>query len=937
MTARDWDRVKDLFGQALEREPAGRGAFLRDACRDDEAMRAELESLLAAYDANPSASAAANDAPWPDDLAPGDRIDRYRIVRRIGAGGMGAVYLAVRADEAYDKRVAIKVVAPAVLVPELVARFDGERRILAALEHPNIARLLDGGTTERGAPYLVMDYVEGVRLDEYCDGRRLPVSSRVRLFVDVCAAVQYVHQHLIVHRDLKPGNVLVTADGVPKLLDFGIAKLLHAPGPGQAADVTRLEQRVMTPRYASPEQIRGEPVTTASDVYALGIVLYELLTGRRPHDVAPDASPLEMARAIGEQEPERPSTAARRAAAGGAGADASGIAERRGTTPARLHRRLRGDLDTIVLKALASDPRRRYGSAEQLADDLRRHLTQLPITAHPESWRYRAAKFAARHRAGVAAAAVVVLSLVAGVAATSWQARLARAERARAERRFDDVRRLTTSFLFEFHAAIRDLPGATPARRLLVQRAREYLERLAGEAAGDRPLQRELAEAYLKVGDVQGNPYAANLGDTEGAARSYGDARRISAALVAADGTDTAARRYLARSDRALGEVLPQLGRPSEAAAYFREAAALLESLLAASPADRDLREQLAGCYQVLGDLQGHGGLQNLGDLAGALASYRRSLSLYRELAEDRSDKGARRGVALVQIRIGDMAEFRDELRAALDAYRDALAIATSIASEDPTNAEDRRRLALAHRKVGGIEEDLGQSDDALREYENAAAINRALVDADPANVQASMGYAISLRYSGDLLASLGRLRAALARDRAVLGILERLSAAEPASVTVRQRYSEILVTTGRLTARSGAREEARRLTARGLALARQLAAAPEATPDDLDQYALGFLTCEPPDLRDPAAALKYAEGAVRRAGSPDSDKLDILAQAYVAAGQVARGIDAEERALRLLAPADPGRPSPPRRRQFEARLAAFQAMRAPAARPAAK
>jgi non-specific serine/threonine protein kinase/serine/threonine-protein kinase len=902
VTPERWERIKQLFESALAQAPERRAEFLARACGADSALHAELASLLASYEPDASGgSAGPVDSSSIEDA--GQRLGPYAVIRRIGAGGMGVVYLAARADDAYQKLVAIKVVQASVDAQSVLARFRAERQILATLDHPNIARLLDGGTTDRGLPFFVMDYVEGTRIDDYCDRHTLSTVDRVKIFRDVCSAVQYVHQHLVVHRDLKPSNILVTADGVPKLLDFGIAKVLKGDLFTHGVDATQAEFRVMTPGYASPEQARGAPVTTVSDVYTLGVILYELLTGRRPYKLKTDA-PLETLRAVCDQDPEKPSSAA----------------------PARSRRELVGDLDAIVLKALRKEPHLRYGSVEQLSEDLRRHLERLPVRAHVDSWSYRASKFVGRHQTAVIAATLAVGLLVAGVLATLWQARIARVERARAERQFDDVRQLSTAFLFEFHSAIQDLPGATPARQLLVERALVYLNKLAAEAAGDRRLQRELAEAYLKVGDVQGNPYIPNVGDSAGAAASYRRSLDISRTLVDANPTDVSAKLYLARSYRALGDVLPQLGQPSEAVEHLGRATGIYESLIASGTEDASLREELARSYQALGDVQGHSGLQNLGDPVAALDSYRKSLTLYDGLiASDARSPTARRGKALLEIRIGDLQELKDDLPAAVQAYGTALTLSESLAAEDPTNAEDARRLALAYRKAGGIQEDLGNYPRALADYAKAESLNERIMRADPANVQARMGYVISVRWSGDLLKLIGDTDAALVKYRRVLEILETLAATQPANVTVRSRHAEMLIVAARLLAGQGELDEARRLTKRGLTLTRELASRPDVTPDDLSQYALDFLTCEPADLREPSTALRYATASVDKSGGSDSGNLDILAQAYFQSGDRTRAIDTEERAMSLLAPPVPGQPDPPMRRRIESQLAKFK------------
>jgi eukaryotic-like serine/threonine-protein kinase len=927
VNSEQWDRIKEIFSSALDEDPSRRAEFLRQACGADESLRAELESLLSAYQSGGSTGCDSRVTLADEDIA-GQKIGPYRILRQIGVGGMGAVYLAARADEAYSKRVAIKLVQTGVDTQEIARRFRHERQILATLDHPNIARLIDGGATERGVPYFVMDYVEGTRIDDYCDSHKLSIDERIRLFREVCSAVQYVHQNLVVHRDLKPSNVLVTAEGVPKLLDFGIAKLLKPEMFTSLADATMMEFRLMTPGYASPEQVRGEPVTTASDVYSLGVILYELLTAQRPYRLKTDA-PAELLRAVCDQEPERPSTRALRTPEHSEGQDSSleAVSDKRATVPEKLRWQLRGDLDSIVLKALRKEPQRRYGSVERLSDDLHRYLTGLPVSAQRDTWSYRAEKFVRRNRWGVAAATLLALSLIGGVLATSWQARVAQIERARAQQQFNDVRKLTTSFLFDFHSAIQNLPGATPARRLVVQRALEYLGKLAQRAQDDRGLQRELAEAYLKVGDVQGNPYAPNLGDAEGAAQSYSKALEISQALVRANGKDSEAEAYLARSHKSLGEVLPLLGKPSEAALHLRRATEVFESLVASKPTDEGLRTELASSYQVLGDVQGHAGIQNLGDRAAALESYGKGQAIYEaQAAKDPTNHTARRGVAVLRLRIGDLLEWKDDLEGSMSNYRSALDLFEQLSAAEPTNADARRLLALGYKKVGGAYEVGGDAREALTYYRKAAGINESLVNADPTNAQASMNYMVTLRYIADLLYKSGDHRATLVEYEKILAILEKLSAAEPDNVMVRGRFSEMLIGTAGLLIENKRLAEARALTTRGLAITRELASRADATPDDLSQYALNFLTCEPRDLRDPVAALGYAQLSVEKSGGRDGDNLDILAQAYAQSGDTAQAVATEERALALLPPpAGTGDVSPGRHR-IETQLAKFKA-----------
>ena len=927
-----WEQMKQLFASALDLEPEARQPFLRNACGGDESLLAEVEALLSADQSDPNASTPLASTPLRTPITrwDGQKVGPYRILHRIGSGGMGDVYLAVRADDTFNKRVAIKLVQTGIDTQEILDRFRHERRILAALEHPNIARLLDGGTTDDGLPYFVMDFVEGTPIDEYSNSRRLSISERIALFRKVCLAVHYVHQNLVVHRDLKPSNILVTADGVPKLLDFGIAKLLKPEFLGHPLDATRIEFRLMTPWYASPEQIRGEAVTTASDVYSLGVILYELLTSRRPYRPRTQASD-EVVRAVCEQEPPKPSTAVGQSSPIESDSkntpplSPAAIADQRSTAIEKLRRQLRGDLDMIVMKALRKEPQRRYPSAEQLSEDLGRYSEGLPVTAQRDSTGYRAGKFIRRHKAGVAAAGLILVSLVAGVLATTWQARVARAQRAEAERQFNDVRKLTTSILFEFDTAIQNLPGSTPARQLLVERALEYLNKLAQQARSDPGLQRELAEAYLKVGDVQGNPYDANLGDTQGAVESYQKALAISESLTRSNPEDRVSSEYLARSYQSLGEVLPTLGKPTEASADLRKASEILASLVNARPADQELRFRLANSYQVLGDLQGHSGIPNLGDPAASLASYRKALDLYQSmLLADAKNERARRGAAILQIRIGDL-EPADDVEAARKNYQSALATFEELSAADPNNAEDRRRLGLAYQKVGAIEEALGNNRQALENYRKVAALNEARMQVDPNNAQAKMSYVVSHRYIGDLLYKMNDRAGAIVNYRQALEMLARLSAAEPNNVLTKGRYSEMLVVMGQILAESGKREEAREMTSRGLSLAKELAVRDDATPEELFSYAQGFLNCEPAGLRQPQTAVEYAKRALAKSGKTSSDYLDLLAQAYFQAGDVDRAVESEEKALSSLPSTASSQAAMSKQRSFEAHLSQFK------------
>lgn len=438
------EQVVEIISAALDLAPDQRAAFLDEACRDDASLRAEVESLLG-YQAQarsfieaPAFQVAADlIAANDDELETGQLLGGYKILKVIGKGGMGEVYLAE--DSALNRKVALKLVKRGMNSVDVLRRFHYEERILANLNHTHIAKLFGSGMTPEGQPYFVMEYVDGLPIDKYCDAHKLSTIERLTIFRQVCSAVDYAHQHLVIHRDIKPANILVTNEGEPKLLDFGISKLLdpELPQSGEEhATVTLLG--VMTPEYASPEQARGESVTTATDVYSLGVLLYQLLTGHRPYRLK-SRRPEEIARVICEEEPERPSTAVTRSEERFATKDnpattitPASVSETRQGQPAELRRKLSGDLDNIVLMALRKDSQRRYNSVAQFSADIKRHLDGLPVIARKDTFQYRAGKFARRHRLGVAAGVLIAASLVTGVVVASRQAHAAARERDRA-------------------------------------------------------------------------------------------------------------------------------------------------------------------------------------------------------------------------------------------------------------------------------------------------------------------------------------------------------------------------------------------------------------------------------------------------------------------------------------------------------------------------
>jgi tetratricopeptide (TPR) repeat protein len=900
MEAERWQQVKAIFQAALDLPPDERRAYVQTACAGDEELRREIDSLLVSEEDSDGflTTEASNYVPGAmlDSDAPdanlGRRIGPYQIESEIGSGGMGSVYLAQRVDE-FRQKAAIKLMRRGMDSRLVVSRFRYERQILAGLDHPNIARLLDGGATEDGRPYFVMEYVEGTPIDAYCHARSLPVPEILRLFRQVCAAVQYAHQNLVVHRDIKPGNILVTPDGTPKLLDFGIAKLIRQETAAETAGLTSMGVRLMTPEYASPEQVRGTPITTATDVYSLGVVLYELLAGRRPYEFSA-ASPVEVERTVCETEPRPPS-----AVEGGAAS-----------------KRLSGDLDNIVLKALEKDPHRRYASVEQFSEDIRRHLEGVPVLARPLTIRYRTAKFVRRNRTAVVAGVLVFLSLTGGLVAASIQAHIARQQRARAERRFNDVRHLAESFLFEFHEKIKDLQGSRPARELIVQRALEYLGGLTQEAAGDASLSRELAEAYLKVGDVQGNPYELNRGDTAGALASYRQALEIAGNVVRRNPRDFDAMLDVAKANRSIANILPMQGDPAGGVTHLRQGISVLESALALRPHDTTAQLELSSCNEILGDVLGHPGLANLGDVKGARAAYEKALAADEALAA--SNERAHRGSAILRMKIADLELDANELAPALQNYQAAAVIFESVSKSDPTNASFRQNTIMIERKLAGAYEANGQNREALDQYLRVLERQRQVMAADPADRRARMGYMVILKSRADLLYKVGNHKEALPEYREVLELIRPMAEAQTDNTLLRGRYADILTTVGGLLAEMKEMGEAHRLYSQGLAIAKELADRSEATPDDVVYYAEYLMDCPMEDLQRASTAVAYARRAVAMNKEDSPDLLRKLARAYFYAGDEAAAVATQQKALVLIPPS-------PARTEAEEMMARFQ------------
>ena len=750
MSGQSWVEVEAVFAEAVDLGAAERLALLDARCAGRPALRAEVESLLASHDGSSGFLHAAAEGcgmsgsvPRPGE--PGQAIGRFRLVERIGEGGMGVVYRGERADGEFVEQVAIKLIAAPLHDPEALRRFGVERQVLATLNHPDIVALVDGGVTAAGQPYLAMKYVDGVPITEYCGARRLTLEGRLRLFQRVCAAVQHAHQNGVVHRDLKPANILVTPEGLPKMLDFGIAKLLEAPSTAGSDRTGTALLRPMTPNYASPEQLRGLPVTTACDVYALGVLLYELLAGVRPYDVS--SQPLDVVLAtVGEGETRRPSAAAQ-----------SGLLPYDG-------RQLRGDLDAIVLKAMHKEPSHRYASAQELSDDIGRHLDSQPIVAREPSLAYVAAQLARRHRAAFVAGGVSIAALLAALGVSLWQTRVAMAERDRATARFNDARQLANALIFKIHDEVRPLAGSTPVRKSIVAEALTYLERLSDDPSADAALRLELAKAYRRVGELQGNPNTPNLGDRQGALTSVRKAVALLRPFVSTASFDPQAAIELGRAQITLSRLADVAGTSEEALEAALGAIAVGEALVNRSPRDSDARRFLGSAYFNMA----------FSDPQSSVRHWQRAGEVFESLlAEEPANLDSQRNVALVEKYLGGHYQGNGDLANALRHHGRALELDRRRAEAEPQNRQAQLDLAIDLGNVAWIHKAAGRFAEAVAAYEQSLDIRRRLSESDPKDDYARGRLAFVLNNLANWYSTLGRHAEALAHAREAVAIAD--------------------------------------------------------------------------------------------------------------------------------------------------------------------
>ena len=735
-----FEQIERLFEQGTALPPDGRAVFLNAHTAGDPVLPAEVEELFRA-----SATANANpawehDALWNVTPAPSPAFDapigfaQYRILETIGAGGMGTVYRALRTGEHMEQVVAIKVLHAPATDTAAAYRFEQERRILARLDHANIARLLDGGATPDGRPFLVMDYVHGVTLTQYLANTNLTIAQRTALFPAICSGVSCIHRNLVAHRDIKPGNILVTPEGTPKLLDFGIATLLDGSAPR-----TLTGNAALTPEYASPEQIQGLPSGPASDIYSLGVVFYQMLTGQLPYN--PQPGPLGLAHAITQAPPVAPRT-------------------RVPSLPA--------DLEYILLKSLRKEPARRYESVEQLSADLQRFRNSFPVSARPDSLAYRLSRALYRNRILATAATLVIAAIVTGSAMAIRES----------NRRLAEIRKIAAVLTLELDDSIFNLGGAAQARHVILQRGAQYLNAIAGERGNDRAAALELADAYQRFAALQG-ANQLNVGDPSGAIDTLQRSESTLAPLAARNPKDLEIGRRLAEVQSQLIDLFNTVGDLRSAQTYAQKAIATSKQLLPLKPRDPDLAMSLGSAYESLADLSGNPAYSNLGDTAAALNLYDRCLPFLSAVAADDSNPDARQPLAGLHLRIGKVYQYAlGDYSQALEHFTTAAQISDSIRRRK-SNRWTELNAGIRYRFMAAALQSLGRAEQARARAVESLAILEAVDKSFPGVPSFQRETALSITMLGSFDAEAGDHAKAVDQYRRTLKIFDSLIATQ--------------------------------------------------------------------------------------------------------------------------------------------------------------
>lgn len=820
-----WEQVKQILHEAVELPEAERGAFVSKVAGTDPELAAEIESLLASFS---EAEEFLEEAPVQlggfGDALEGRWIGDYHIQRLIARGGMGSVYEATKEVDGFPMRVALKIIRFAHTSPYMLRRFRLERQILARLQSEYILRMIDGGVTQDGLPYLVTEFLEGQSLQEWLEEKQPKLRERLELFSRICEGVATAHRSLIVHGDLKPSNILVTPQGVPKLLDFGIARLMKSQEDEDDGARTVTMAPALTPWWASPEQLRGEPLSIDCDCYELGRVLFFLLTGKTPFDFS-GMGTNQIVEHLRRHVPPKPS-------------EMSGKPE------------IEDDLDNITRKALEYEPELRYRSADALADDIRRHLEQRPVSARPYTMRYRFTKFVKRNKGLVLTAAIALVTVLGAIGVALYQANQARISYESARQRYEQLRRLANSLVLDTDDALVQLQGATPVRAKLVRNALQYLDELSRQEGDDPQLKEELAAAYEKIGDIQGRPGSQNLGMTAAALDSYRKAEAIREGLRQATKDPKeflAINERLATTYARLSASLRAIGDSQGSLQYERKALGIRERLYQNEPDNLQRKRALASSLTTLS-----GSLSQLADWPGVLETRREALKMYEEIAAaDPNHRGDQRSLAVALIRMGSIEMHEKHMEEGLAHYRRAVEIEEKMLALDPKNVQYQLSKAWADSNLGLAFSRVGKYAEALDMYDRAQKIFLDVVKADEKDVRAKTLLNASRAHMSKTLTAMGRAREGLQLGLLTLEERERLSRINPSNAGALGEVGESHFAVGLAHAALGEKAKALESYNAGLRILRML------KNEGRDNAAMGE------DMVEIEAAIRKAGGSV--------------------------------------------------------------------------
>lgn len=760
-----WEKLKPILEIALTLDPSEREPYLKTACSDHPKQYEEALNLLANDNDLTLELSQVIGITGPESIyQEGQILGHYKLIREIGRGGMGTVFLAERVDGEYDQKVAIKILKDGRASDLLIQKLRNERQILANLKHPNIINILDGGTTDQGIPFIVMEYVEGTMITDYIEEQNLGLNQKLQLFQKLCDVISFAHQKLIIHRDIKPSNILINQAGEIKLLDFGIAKILNPQG--QSFQETQL--LFITPDYASPEHIKGQPLTISSEVYSLGILFYQILTGINPFKSEHNSlsSMIEM---ICEYNPPPPSKQG-----------------------ANTNIKLKGDLDNICLKALRKDPVERYHAVDHFSQDIDRYLQQLPVTATKDQWSYRAKKFMARNRIYILSGLIIFFITLAGLLSSLYQAGEARAM-------FNDLRGLTGSMLFEFYDGVANLEGTTAVKELVVTKTISYLKKMEIRNSGNYDLMNDVSDGYQRLGNIQGNSYYANMGLSDDALKSYNQAVRISENLVDKNSTNQKYRFNLSQAYLGLGDILYTLNRLDTTLLLYQKSSQLLLQLTEKNPDTLKYWLALSESFNRIGDVSGMYGYSNLGNTAMSIASYHKSVDILEKLIELAPENNLfRNSLAVSLSMLANLYTVTGKYPEAIEAGYKSIAAFEALLKEDPNNyvkmtslqqmknamreplteamrldeaftllievesrlIESQRmdpqnkniheNLAVNYNAKGRVLELRGDFENALKDYQKAYAMNQALAKDSENNLTIFRSLGFTLEFMAD-------------------------------------------------------------------------------------------------------------------------------------------------------------------------------------------